>query len=167
MDPLFSHASQTDGDKPAQGDAPPSRVYRLALPVPRDIVYNAFVGDLHLWWPAAYTGFGAGTHAFLEEGIVGEEGPDGTLQVWGEVAREDPGELLELVWKLAWRPDAPTRLEIVFEDCDGGTVVTLTHDGWAAGSEGRKQFEKYADWPEILGRFAAFFGEPAESVETV
>jgi uncharacterized protein YndB with AHSA1/START domain len=173
MEPLFSHAPRPDGDASTEGDVPPSRVCRVVLPAPRDVVYGAFTGDVHLWWPASHTGFGEGTHAFLEDGIMGEEGPDGELQVWADVAKEVPGELLELVWKLAWRPDAPTRVRVEFADAaptasalgdPKGTAVTLTHHGWAAGAEGRDQYKKYADWPPILGRFAAFFGQPAGSV---
>lgn len=165
MDPLFSHAPQDHGDPSAHGEVPPSRAYRWVLPAPRDIVYRAFVGDIHLWWPSAYTGFGEGTHAFIEDGLVGEEGDDGRMQVWGEVLNEEPAERLEIAWTLAWRPDVPTRVRVDFADTEGGTLVTFVHDGWASGAEGVQQYEKYGDWPLILGRFAAFFGQSAESVE--
>jgi uncharacterized protein YndB with AHSA1/START domain len=138
----------------------------VVLPAPREVVYSAFVGDLHLWWPPAYTGFGEGTHAFIEDGIVGEEGANGELQTWGTVTAEEPGELVEMAWTLAWRADSPTRLRVEFTDSDGGTAVTLTHDGWARGAEGAEQYEKYSEWAVILGRFAAFFGQPADSVES-
>ncbi|BCT74962.1 hypothetical protein GCM10012320_25250 [Sinomonas cellulolyticus] len=165
MDSLFSHAARPERDVTASGEAPPSRVARVRLPAPRDIVYNAFVGDLHLWWPSSYTGFGEGTHPFIEDGIVGEEGPDGQLRSWGEVTGEEPGSLLEFAWTLAGPADAPTRVRVEFADDGDQTVVVLTHDGWARGREGRAQYEKYADWSVILGRFAAFFGQPADSVE--
>lgn len=165
MDSLFSHAPEPAREPEHGGEQPPSRVYRMRLPAPRDIVYSAFVGDLHLWWPASYTGFGQGTHAFVEDGVVGEEGLDGQLQVWGTVTEEVPGELLVLAWTLAWSPEAPTRVRVEFSDTDGGTLVVFTHDGWARGPEGARQYDKYSEWPVILGRFAAFFGQPADAVE--
>jgi uncharacterized protein YndB with AHSA1/START domain len=166
VDSLFSHAPQPAGEPERGGGQPPSRVFRLLLPAPREIVYSAFVGDLHLWWPACYTGFGEGTHPFIEDAVVGEEGPDGQLQVWGTVTEEVPGELLVVAWTLAWSADSPTRVRVDFRDADGGTVVVFTHDGWARGTEGAQQYEKYSDWPVILGRFAAFFGQPADAVES-
>lgn len=165
MDSLFSHAPEPAREPEHGGEQPPSRVYRMRLPAPRDIVYSAFVGDLHLWWPASYTGFGEGTHAFIEDGVVGEEGPDGQLQVWGTVTEELPGELLVIAWTLAWSPEAPTRVRVEFSDTDGGTLVVFTHDGWARGPEGARQYDKYSEWPVILGRFAAFFGQSADAVE--
>ncbi|GAB3269502.1 hypothetical protein GCM10027449_03700 [Sinomonas notoginsengisoli] len=165
MDSLFSHAPQSEGEAAAAGEAPPSRVCRLSIPAPRDLVYNAFVDDIHLWWPAAYTGFGDGTHVFIEDGLVGEEGDDGQLQTWGEVTSEEPGRFLEMAWTLGWRADAPTRVRVEFSDGPGVTLVVLTHDGWARGAEGAEQFAKYNEWPRIVGRFAAFFGQPAPSAE--
>lgn len=164
MDPLFSHAPQPSGEPDQGGELPPSRVLRLLLPAPREIVYRAFVGDLHLWWPASYTGFGEGTHAFIEDSVVGEEGPDGQLQVWGAVTEERPDELIEIAWTLAGSPDSPTRVRVEFSDADAGTLVVFTHDGWARGAEGAQQYAKYSEWRVILGRFAAFFGQPAGAV---
>ncbi|MEA5457096.1 hypothetical protein SPF06_20435 [Sinomonas sp. JGH33] len=171
MEPLFSHRPDSAVPDAAPGP-PPSRVYRLAVPAPRDVVFSAFVGDLHLWWPANYTGFGAGTYAYVDEGIIGEESEAGESQVWGAVAEEAPGEFIQFAWTLAWRSEVPTRVRVDFADAessdalpDGGTVMTFTHDGWAAGAEGRAQYEKYSEWPIILGRFAAYFGVPEDSVE--
>lgn len=165
MDPLFSHAPRQEGEPTAAGGAPPSRVVRVRVPAPTDIVYSAFVGDLHLWWPASHTGFGEGTHPFVEDGLVGEEGPDGQLRVWGTVTAEEPGRLLEIAWTLAGPVDTPTRVRVEFSDEAEGTAVVLTHDGWAGGAAGREQYEKYSDWAAILGRFAAFFGQPSGSVK--
>ncbi|MDQ4503982.1 SRPBCC domain-containing protein [Sinomonas sp. ASV322] len=171
MEPLFSHRPDS-GESDAAAAAPPSRLYRLTLPAPRDIAFSAFVGDIHLWWPTNYTGFGEGTHAFVEGGIIGEESALGEMQAWGEVVEETPGEAIEFAWTLAWRPDAPTRVRAEFGDAGsaGGvpsTLMTFTQDGWAQGHEGFEQYEKYSEWPVILGRFAAYFGVPEGSVETV
>lgn len=168
MDPLFSHRPQTDEPGLPQ-DAPPPRVYRFTVPAPRDVAYSVFTADLHLWWPSNYTGFGEGTHAFIEDGVVGEESEAGETQVWGELLAEDPPSSIELSWTLAWRPAAPMRILVEFEEAEGGaaTAVRFTHDGWAAGSEGREQYEKYSEWPTILGRYVAYFGLSPDSVATV
>ncbi|WP_415856559.1 SRPBCC domain-containing protein [Sinomonas sp. G460-2] len=169
MEPLFSHGSRPEPSEEGHATLPP-RVYRLAVPAPREIAFSAFVGDIHLWWPDSYTGFGATTHAYVEDGIIGEESELGESQVWGEVRAEEPPSFVEFSWTLAWRPDAPTRVRVEFDDdpeSGEGTLVTFTHDGWARGPEGRDQYEKYSEWPLILGRYAAYFGVPADTVETV
>lgn len=168
MDPLFSHRPRSDEGAQGQG-APQPRVYRFSVPAPRDVAYSAFTGDLHLWWPSNYTGFGEGTHAFIEDGVIGEESEGGDTQVWGEVLAEEPPSSLELSWTLAWSPTAPMRLLVEFDEADDGaaTVVTFTHDGWAAGPEGWEQYEKYNEWPVILGRYVAYFGVSPDAVVTV
>ena len=168
MDPLFSHAPQTSAPH-GSVSTPPSRVYRLVVPAPQDVAYSAFVGDIHLWWPHEYTGFGELTHAYVEDGVIGEESESGETQVWGEVVAEDSPSSIEFSWTLAWRADMPTHVRVEFESADdgGATEVTFTHDGWTQGAEGQAQYEKYSEWPIILGRYAAFFGRPRESVETL
>jgi uncharacterized protein YndB with AHSA1/START domain len=168
VDPLFSHAPQSAAPNEFVA-APPSRIYRLVVPAPQDVAYSAFVGDIHLWWPPEYTGFGERTHAYVEDGVVGEESESGETQVWGEVVAEEPPSSIEFSWTLAWRADAPTHIHVDFAPAEDGTAtaVTFTHDGWAQGAEGQAQYEKYSEWPIILGRYAAFFGQPRDAVETL
>ncbi len=149
--------------------APPPRIYQFTVPAPRDVAYSAFTGDLHLWWPRSYTGFGEGTHAFIEDGVIGEESEAGETQVWGEVLSEDPPSSIELSWTLAWTPTSPMRIRVEFEESDAGaaSLVTFTHNGWASGAEGREQYEKYSEWPVILGRYVAYFGLSPDAVATV
>ncbi|ASN51067.1 SRPBCC domain-containing protein [Sinomonas sp. R1AF57] len=169
MEPLFSDSPRSEPDQAARGEAPPSRVYRLELPVPREVVYRAFVGDAHLWWPAESTRFGEGTHVFIEDGVVGEEGQNGETLVWAEVRHEEPGEDIVFSWSDGAPAGSPTTVTVALEDASGhsvgGTVVTLTQDGWAAGAVGVAQFERSGDWRAILGRFGAFFGQLPEAVE--
>lgn len=165
MEPLFSHRPQPSETAAAHG-APPPRVFRFSVPAPRDVAFSAFVGDIHLWWPSNYTGFGEGTHAFIEDGVMGEESESGETQVWGEVIAEEPPSSIELSWTLAWRPTAPMRLLVEFDEAEAGdaTVVTFRHDGWA---EGREQYEKYSEWPVILGRYVAYFGASPDAIVTI
>jgi uncharacterized protein YndB with AHSA1/START domain len=170
VEPLFSHGPRSESSQPAH-EVPPARAHRLSVPAPREIAYSAFVGDIHLWWPSNYTGFGSSTHVYVEDGIIGEESEVGDTQAWGRVTAEDPPSSVEFAWTLAWRADAPTRVRVDFQPnpsgTGDGTTVTFVHDGWAPGAEGREQYEKYSDWPAILGRYAAYFGVPAEAVETI
>jgi hypothetical protein len=136
---------------------------------PQDVAYSAFVGDIHLWWPVPnYTGFGEGTHVYVEDGVIGEESESGEIQVWGHVVAEDAPSSIEFSWTLAWRADTPTRLRVEFAPVgDQATEVTFTHNGWASGPEGQAQYEKYSEWPIILGRYAAFFGGSPDAVKTL
>ncbi|WP_433876038.1 SRPBCC domain-containing protein [Sinomonas atrocyanea] len=169
MEPLFSHSPRSEPRRTARGETPPSRVYRLELPVPRDVVYRAFVGDAHLWWPADWTRFGEGTHVFIEDGVMGEEGENGETVVWAEVRHEEPGADIVFSWSEGAPAGSPTMVAVELEDASdqtlGGTVVTVTQDGSASGPGGDAQLDRSSDWRAILERFAAFFGQLPEAVE--
>ncbi|GAA2202274.1 SRPBCC domain-containing protein [Sinomonas flava] len=169
MEPLFSHSPRSEPDRAARGEAPPARVYRLELPVPRDVVYRAFVGDVHLWWPADLTRFGEGTHVFIEDGVVGEEGVNGETVVWAEVRHEEAGADIVFSWSEGAPAGSPTTVTVALEDASGhaagGTVVTVTQAGSASGPGSDAQLDRSGDWRAILGRFAAFFGQLPAAVE--
>ncbi|GAB3535867.1 hypothetical protein GCM10027403_14670 [Arthrobacter tecti] len=155
MSDLFSHA---DPLPLADGSAPAARSVAVHVPAAIESAWTGFTEYIHLWWPAGYTGSGEGTHVAFEGGLLLEENEEGTQQVWARIRETDPPRMLELSWVLAWDPTQPTRVNVQFESNDVGTTVRLVHDGWASGSGGSLQYEKYSDWPAILGQYRRFMG---------
>ena len=160
MDPLFSHAPQPEPAKPPG----PSRedVFTLHVPAPQDVAYSALTGDLHLWWPVEHTVFGFGTHPAMEDDVLGEEAEDGRVALWARIVEEEAPRLLVLDWHLGGDPARGARVVVELEPDAEGTAITLRAKASAASQEepGAVAF----DWAAVLGRFAAFFGQPADSV---
>lgn len=158
MDGIFSHAPNPEPDI-AQKDVLHARTAAVLVPVRPDFAFDGFTDGLHLWWPMdRYSGYGPESHAGFEDNRLLEESPDGQQQIWAEVAEWTPPSSLVLRWQLAGSPLVPTTLTVTFDAVDGGTRVTLVHDGWATGALGCEQYDKYCDWPLILSKYARFMG---------
>ncbi|MCP5036303.1 MAG: hypothetical protein GY945_01750, partial [Rhodobacteraceae bacterium] len=64
-------------------------------------------------------------------GAVYEVMYDGKRTEWGQVTRFEAGRALAMTWHPGSNADAPTHVEILFENLPGGCArVTLTHSGW-------------------------------------
>lgn len=160
MDPLFSHAPQPHVE--AQQARGRDDVLTVTLPAPQDVVYGAFTGDLHLWWPAEQTVFGVGTHPAIEGDVVGEESEDGRVALWARVVEEDQPHRLVLDWHLGGDPARPSRVTAEFEPAGDGTAVLLRAE--TAVAAGGEEEGVVLDWAVVVGRFAAFFGVPSDRI---
>ncbi|WP_157374469.1 SRPBCC domain-containing protein [Haematomicrobium sanguinis] len=157
--PLFSDAPAPEASTPST--PPPDRVVTTTVPADQTTAFEGFTEYLHLWWPHEHTNFGDESHPYFSETEIAEESEDGATQVWANIDDFTPPELIQLAWTLGANPESPTEVVIEFEPADGATTattVTLTHRGWAPGSEGWDQYRKYSDWPHILGAYAHFMG---------
>ena len=160
MDPLFSHAPRPEAEaRPARGR---NELFTVAVPAPQDIAYGAFTGDLHLWWPADQTVFGQGTHPALEGDVLGEESEDGRVALWARVVDEDAPHSLVLDWVLGGDLARPARVVVDTVASGEGTSLTLRVEGGAPAMDAEDPL--VLDWAAVLGRFAAFFGQPSDSV---
>lgn len=158
MDGIFSHAPKRRSEF-AQGNGLEARTAAVQVPVQAEFAFDGFTDGVHLWWPmAAYSGYGAEAHASFEGRRLIETASDGREQLWAEVREWLPPSSLVLDWYLAGNPLAPTTLTVKFDPVEGGTRVTLVHNGWANGVLGREQYDKYCDWPLILAKYARFMG---------
>ncbi|WP_028278475.1 SRPBCC domain-containing protein [Arthrobacter sp. H5] len=158
MSDLFSHAAAEPANGSPNESLPPDREVTVAVPVSMEHAFAGFVDNIHLWWPAEYTNFGPGTHPEFTDGVLLEEGDDGDTYEWARITTVQPPVLLELSWTMGGTPAAPTRLVLSFAEDAGLTRLSLVHNGWAQGQEGRDQYQKYGDWPVILGRYRRFMG---------
>ena len=160
MDPLFSHAPRPEAEsRLARGR---DEVFMVTVPAPQDIAYGALIGDLHLWWPAEQTLFGQGTHPAFEGDVLGEEAEDGRLALWARIVDEKAPHQLVLDWHLGGDPARPSRVVITVEARGAESSLALRVEGAAPAEEAGDS--PFLDWAMVLGRFAAFFGRPADSV---
>ncbi|WP_125616757.1 SRPBCC domain-containing protein [Specibacter cremeus] len=156
MSDIFSHAPTRI---PAGDAAPAARVTKVLVPVGPEYAFDGFTDGIHLWWPMTTSGaFGDGSHAGFDDRQLVEEAPDGRAQLWAEVRSWTPPSSLVLDWQLGDSPLTPTTVAVTFDPIEGGTLVTLIHDGWAPGDLGREQYAKHCDWPLILAGYARFMG---------
>lgn len=64
-------------------------------------------------------------------------------------------------WAMTWHPGSDparaTRVEVCFDAADdGGTILQLRHDGWAARADGSRVRGRYdGGWDAVLGRFVS------------
>ncbi|NYE93832.1 uncharacterized protein YndB with AHSA1/START domain [Psychromicrobium silvestre] len=156
MDGLFSDQPVIE---PVSEAELPARETSVSVPVPPEQAFKAFTDLIHLWWPLAeYSAFGAESHLGFEQQSLLEESAAGERYLWGTVLEWQPSASVLLDFFLGGDPARPTRLRADFEPDDGGSRVRLVQDGWAAGQAGASQYEKYSDWPFILGRYVRFMG---------
>lgn len=159
MDGLFSDRPPP---QPNSQPTPAAREAIVLVPVDSEQAFEGFTDLIHLWWPIAeYSAFGADSHPGFERQSLIEEAPDGRQYLWATVLDWQRPAALAVEFYLGGDPTTPTRLSVTFEAAEQGTRVTLIHDGWAAGAKGATQYEKYSDWPLILGRYARFMGAEA------
>ncbi|AJT40643.1 hypothetical protein [Psychromicrobium lacuslunae] len=156
MDELFSDRA------PQQSSSPPNlgaREAEVRVPADQEQAFEGFTELIHLWWPLAeYSAFGAESHLGFEGQSLVEEALDGRQYLWATVRDWQPAAALRLEFYLGDDPATPTRLSVSFEAAEKGTLVRLIHDGWATGARGAAQYQKYSEWPLILGRYARFMG---------
>lgn len=100
---------------------------------------------------------------------IGAAGDPYTLDFGGDIMR---GAILEvvpaerLVYSWGWSetaPDARTRVTWALDAGENGTLVTLTHDGWAdAGLGAHERDEHAAHWEEYVAALVELSDELAE-----
>ena len=109
-------------------------VVALRIDAPPEVVFDAFVDDIALWWRPnglfAFTPRSPGVMAF-EDGRLVERLPTGKVFEVGTVSVWERGARLVFGWRqAAFTPDMNTEVEVRFEGVGGGTRVTVEHRGW-------------------------------------
>jgi catechol 2,3-dioxygenase-like lactoylglutathione lyase family enzyme len=138
--------------RPAEAAGPIELEYELACTP--EHAFDTFVG-IDEWWGPSYAPEGL-VRVEIEPhagGRVTHHLADGTAYVWGEVLVWDRPSHYAQAFTLAQDPEHPSRLDLWFEQRDGGCRVRFEHGGWTVGNvAGRARF---TEWHILLDRFAA------------
>ena len=99
-----------------------------------DRAFALFTEHAGQWWPEdrRHTGDASSTIRIEASGRFFERAIDGTEVELGVVRMFDPPYRVTLDWFPGTGPDAPTRVEIIFESVKGGTRITIKHDAGSA-----------------------------------
>lgn len=124
-------------------------------------VFDVFVNRVNEWWPLQGYSF-APEHTtpgqihfvpevggrFYETFANGEEFQIGSVTVLQSPAR------FSFTWKGEAYKEA-TEVDVILIEVAGGTLLTLTHSGWAAAGVPEFAPSYAAGWPKLLALFAA------------
>jgi uncharacterized protein YndB with AHSA1/START domain len=139
--------------------------HSVAAPVPPERAFDAFVRELHEWWPQEYTWAGAALETIAiepqEGGRCFELGPHDFHCDWGRVVAWEPPRRLVFTWQISPRrepvPDPALASEVEVR-VEAGRVE-LEHRGLERHGDGAEAYAAAMGsdmgWPYILGRFAA------------
>jgi len=134
--------------------APPERVFR-AITDPE---------ELPRWWGSADT---YRTHEWTADVRVGGKwtsrgrGADGKpFSVHGEFVEIDPPRKLVQTWVAEWDGNNTTKITYRLEPIDGGTRVTVRHEGFGTRHESCRVHAE--GWERVLGWLNGHFAAPEE-----
>lgn len=136
-------------------------VKTVRVPLPQSEAFDLFTARMSSWWPL--DAFSVGLEDALDVTFPGHAGGeiverlrDGSSSVWGTVTRWEAPARVAFTWHPGGSPDEATSVDVCFEPDDGGTVVRLTHDGWAHRGDGEAARLGYdTGWDLVLGRLTA------------
>jgi hypothetical protein len=148
---------------PASRAAEPSAaapiVLKTVVPCAPLDAFDYFTRDIGRWWPLARYSCGeadAQDVAFEPRlgGRLVETTRDGGTHVWGTVSHWIRGERVAFSWHPGGDPSRAMRVDVAFAANPGGTLVTLTHDGFEAlGERAPAVRQRYrSGWPTVFGQ---------------
>ena len=129
--------------------------------------FAIFVNEIDSWWPGEYT-WSAESLAEIaiepaENGQCYEIGPYGFSCDWGRVLKFEPPFRLVFTWQIGPdrvpqpNPEKASEIEVLFEEGDGDTKVTLIHKHFENHGEGAEKYKEAMNspqgWDYILGNY--------------
>lgn len=145
-----------------------ARVSTLVRVPPAD-AFRIFTEEIDLWWRHGLA------YRMSTGPIVLEPKPDGRLietmsdgvdshREFGRVLEWEPPARLLLEWRAAnFAPEEKTEVEVLFEKSPSGTLVTITHRGWAA-IRGDHPARHGKDTKPFLRELGTWWGQLATSL---
>jgi uncharacterized protein YndB with AHSA1/START domain len=114
----------------------------VSVAVPPHVAFDIFTNEIDRWWqrgPAFRQAGQRGGFIRLEPGVGGRlfesiESDDGErVFVVGHVQVWEPPSRLAFTWRnRTFKTDQSTEVEVIFAPAKSGTLVTVTHRGWAS-----------------------------------
>jgi catechol 2,3-dioxygenase-like lactoylglutathione lyase family enzyme len=139
--------------RPTEAAAPIEQRYELTCSPGQ--AFDTFTRSIDAWWDPHYAPEGL-VRVEIEPhvgGAVVHHMADGTSYGWGKVLVWDrPGHYAQS-FTLAQDPEHPSRLELWFEDTEGGCTMRFEHGGWNTGNLADRT--RFTEWTVLLDRFAA------------
>jgi uncharacterized protein YndB with AHSA1/START domain len=140
----------------------------VLVKVPPDVAFQVFTEEIDLWWRRGLryrvSGKGRGVMC-IEPGVGGRlfesiESKGGTRVVeTGRVTAWEPPSRLVLEWRnVNFAPAEKTEVEVVFAPSPSGTLVTVTHRGWAAIRPDHPA-RHGLDVPAFIGMIGSWWGD--------
>jgi len=140
----------------------PAVEHRVRVALSPAVAFDLFTRQIARWWPfAGHSCYGdaAADIEFepREGGAVVEIARDGSRMPWGRLIAWDPPDGFAMHWYPGLDADQATLLAVRFTAVDGGTEVSVHHDGWAArGEQAVAKRDQYdSGWPTTLAAFVA------------
>jgi uncharacterized protein YndB with AHSA1/START domain len=133
----------------------------IDIAVPRERVFRAVTSEeLTRWWGSqdtyrttAWTGDVRVGGAWRTEGVSADGKP---FSVRGEFLVVEPPKKLVQTWRYDWDPgDSVTTITWLFDAIDGGTRVTVRHEGF--GEAHAACADHAAGWERVLGWLSSGF----------
>ena len=140
-------------------------VKTIHVKLPPERAFRLFTEKMGTWWPVETHSVSAGmglpsaqvifhTHV---GGKIEEVAQDGSRHIWGHVTEWVPGTLVSFTWHPGKSEDRKTNVRVEFVAENGGTRVTLSHEGWEnLSDEDRATHANYdKGWIGVLARYQA------------
>lgn len=127
-------------------------VKTIALKAPREHVWRFLTeaDKLALWFMRGAADLKAGGDYAL---VTNSYGKEGEKICWGEVLEMKPPEKLVHTFTHKGLEGAATKCTWVLEEAPGGTVLTLTHEGWEKVQNAFGEFSEHdKGWDEFFTR---------------
>ena len=124
--------------------------------------FDLFTRRMSEWWPLGRHSVSAGQEQVAQSVTIDAEvggelieiDYEGNRQVWGHVVEWQDGVAFAVTWHPGKSANEQTRVRVSFEAEGGGTLVTLTHSGWEALSDGATLRNGYnSGWDGVLNTF--------------
>lgn len=120
--------------------------------------FDAFVNDIHLWWPAHTEPYSLGQKKVVGvtfeanlDGRIYETQNDGKEVNWGRVIACVTGKTLEFLWHPGREESAATKVKIEFHSEGGATKMTLEHSGWKGETAEASRENYLKGWQFVIG----------------
>lgn len=135
-------------------------VHEYDVPISPEQAFDLYTGRASDWWRGIFSA-STDTHtgAAIEPRVGGRvfhTYSDRADDVWGEVVTWHPPTLLVHSFWLAQDAAHPSQITVRFEPTEQGTHVRFEHGGWHEGNASYRS--KYAQWPDVLDRYAELAG---------
>jgi uncharacterized protein YndB with AHSA1/START domain len=146
---------------------PDSIVSEIHIAAPRQRVFEALTlpDQVVKWWGQAgiYRSkeFSADVRVGGKWRTAGLDGEGRPFEAFGEYLEVDPPRLLAYSWMASWTGDIKTTVRWELEPASNGTLIRITHSGFAAHPE---LANAYRGWPRMLGWLQAYL-DRGETVE--